>query len=97
MHESRSELASGVAGCILIVALAAMICGPAAIAQEPKKDAAEAVGEGNAARWLEYYRRERGQQWDAKPGVEGGGTKPADLPEAREPVHREPAPETERR
>jgi hypothetical protein len=26
-------------------------------------DAAEQVGEGNAARWLEYYRRDRGQNW----------------------------------
>jgi hypothetical protein len=82
---------------MLIVALATMICGPAAVAEEPKKDAAEAVGEGNAARWLEYYRRERGQQWDAKPGVEGGGTKPVDSPQTREPAQREPPPQPERR
>jgi hypothetical protein len=35
------------------------------LAEETRKDAAESVGEGNAARWLEYYRHERGQQWDA--------------------------------
>jgi hypothetical protein len=43
---------------------------PARVASEEKdppeparKDAAEAVGEGNAARWLDYYRRERGENW----------------------------------
>lgn len=37
----------------------------AATPQEKREptDAAEKVGEGNAARWLEYYRRERGQNW----------------------------------
>ncbi len=38
--------------------------------EPPKKDAAESVGEGNASRWLEYYRRERGDNWDAKPAGE---------------------------
>jgi hypothetical protein len=31
--------------------------------EPPRKDAAKAVGEGNTARWLDYYRRERGQSW----------------------------------
>jgi hypothetical protein len=35
--------------------------------ESPRKDAAEEVGEGNAARWLEYYRRERGQSWSRPP------------------------------
>jgi hypothetical protein len=34
------------------------------------KDAAEAVGEGNASRWLDFYRRERGQSWEAAPSVQ---------------------------
>jgi len=34
--------------------------------QPERKDAAESVGEGNAARWLEYYRRERGESWESK-------------------------------
>lgn len=44
-----------------------LLCASAALAGDPpqaeRKDAAQAVGEGNAARWLEYYRRERGQDW----------------------------------
>jgi hypothetical protein len=50
---------------------------------ESRKDAAEAVGEGNAARWLDYYRRERGENWkqpagdDAqKPAPEEGKSAP---------------------
>jgi hypothetical protein len=82
---------------MLIAMMATMICCPAALGEERKKDAAEAVGEGNAAGWLEYYRRERGQQWDAKPGVEGSGTKPADLPDPREPARPETPPQPERR
>ena len=35
---------------------------------ESRKDAAEAVGEGNAARWLDYYRRERGENWKEPAG-----------------------------
>ena len=66
-----------------------------AMAEDPKKDAAEEVGEGNAARWLEYYRRERGQQWDPKPGT-GGARKSADAPEPREPVQRDSIPQSER-
>ena len=97
MHEPRSHLTRAVTGSMLIAILGMMICCAAALGEEPKKDAAEAVGEGNAARWLEYYRRERGQQWDAKPGVEGGGTKPADLPDAREPAQRETPPQPEQR
>lgn len=34
------------------------------------KDAAEAVGEGNASRWLDFYRRERGQNWEVSPSVQ---------------------------
>jgi hypothetical protein len=52
--------------------------------EEAKRDAAEAIGEGNAARWLDYYRRERGQQWEL------GRDTPGKPPDATQP--REPAP-----
>jgi hypothetical protein len=82
-----------IATCAAIVASIA----PLATAEEAKKDAAEAVGEGNAARWLDYYRRERGEQWESKkPDNEHLG-KPADSPEPREePRSDAPAP-SERR
>ena len=83
---------------LLFIACAVLLCESCsiAIADDPKKDAAEAVGEGNAARWLDYYRRERGQQWDPKPGAEGAA-KPADAPEPRDPEPRDSMPQPERR
>ena len=52
---------------LLAATLLALVSLPAMGAdQQPqgsRKDAAEAVGEGNTARWLEYYRRERGENW----------------------------------
>jgi hypothetical protein len=49
----------------------AMSAGSVQAEQEPaRKDAAEAVGEGNTSRWLDYYRRERGQDWSAPPATE---------------------------
>ena len=51
--------------------LLAMSAGSVHAEQEPaRKDAAEAVGEGNTSRWLDYYRRERGQDWSAPPAAE---------------------------
>jgi len=44
---------------------------------ESRKDAAEAVGEGNAARWLDYYRRERGENWKQPAGEEAQKSPPA--------------------
>jgi hypothetical protein len=43
---------------------------------ESRKDAAEAVGEGNAARWLDYYRRERGENWKQPAGEEAQKSPP---------------------
>ena len=53
----------------------------------PRKDAAEAVGEGNTARWLDYYRRERGQGW-TQPTNEGAQkpSSPEDQPNAPYPT-----------
>src|SRR4051794_30104076 len=48
-----------------------------AFAEEPKKDAAETVGEGNASRWLDFYRRERGEHWDSNPHTEAPGSPPS--------------------
>ena len=83
---------------LFFIACAVLLCEGCSIAmaEDPKKDAAEEVGEGNAARWLEYYRRERGQQWDPKPESEGAG-KSADAPEPREPAQRDSMPQPERR
>jgi hypothetical protein len=55
--------------------------------EPPRKDAAEAVGEGNAAHWLDYYRRERGQTW-AQPTTEGAQkpTSPECEPSAPHPA-----------
>lgn len=50
---------------ICLVGIAALISADNAWAQ-PRKDAAEAVQEGNVANWLEYYRRERAPTGDAK-------------------------------
>ena len=49
----------------VLVALSAGVQG--AEPQPAPKDAAQAVGEGNTSRWLDYYRRERGQDWVAPP------------------------------
>jgi hypothetical protein len=57
-----------------------------ALAEEPKKDAAETVGEGNASRWLDFYRRERGEHWDTTPRSEDPGA----TPEPAEPRERPP-------
>lgn len=56
----------------------------------PKKDAAESVGEGNASRWLEYYRRERGDNWDAKQAGESStpAAQPKDQPQ--QPAEKRP-------
>jgi hypothetical protein len=43
---------------------------------ESRKDAAEAVGEGNAARWLDYYRRERGENWTQPVGEDAQKASP---------------------
>jgi len=51
---------------------------------ESRKDAAEAVGEGNAARWLDYYRRERGENWKQPAGEEAQKS----LPPAEESTQR---------
>jgi hypothetical protein len=64
------------------------------LAEEAKKDAAEAIGEGNAVRWLDYYRRERGQDWHAggdAPSKTPGGTQP------REPPPKEAPPPPDKR
>jgi len=45
-------------------------------AEEAGKDAAQAVGEGNAARWLDYYRRERGENWKQPAGEEAQKSPP---------------------
>ena len=50
---------------------------------ESRKDAAEAVGEGNAARWLDYYRRERGENWKQPVGED---TQKALPPEEKSPL-----------
>ncbi len=64
------------------------------LAEEAKKGAAEAIGEGNAARWLDYYRRERGQDWRA---AGDGPSKPPDGTQPREPAPKEaPSPPDKR-
>jgi hypothetical protein len=65
-------------------------------AEQPRKEAAEEVSEGNAARWLEYYRRERGHNWALPPqtGPEQERARPARTP-APEPLpHSDPLPGT---
>jgi hypothetical protein len=91
MRERRSNLIRLLSACAVLWSA----CCPV-IAEESKKDAAEAVGEGNAARWLDYYRRERGQQWDPKPGAEAAG-KPADKSEPHAPARSDPTPQPDRR
>jgi hypothetical protein len=83
---------------LFLIAGALLLCEGCsiAVAEESRKDAAQEVGEGNAARWLEYYRRERGQQWDPNPGTEGAA-KPADAPQPREPAHPDSTPQPEQR
>jgi hypothetical protein len=71
---------AGVAG--LCLALSA-----AAADEPPRKDAAESVGEGNASRWLDYYRRERGDNWDAKPA----GESPAPPAQPKDQPQQQPA------
>jgi len=67
-----------------------------AFAEEPKKDAAETVGEGNASRWLDFYRRERGEHWDSKPRSESPDrAKPPAEPREQLPV--DPVPASEKR
>lgn len=48
-------------------------------AKPDKKDAAEAVQEGNVQQWIEYYQRTRPQAPPASP------TKPPDTPPPRKP------------
>jgi hypothetical protein len=73
----------GVLGAVLWLVAAAETDPP----ELPRKDAAEAVGEGNTARWLDYYRRERGQGW-AQPSNEGAQkpNSPQDEPDAPYPA-----------
>jgi hypothetical protein len=57
----------------LAFALSASLPFAAGAEKEPSeshKDAAEAVGEGNTARWFDYYRRERGENWKQPVGEE---------------------------
>ena len=79
---------------LLIGSFSALLLGAGitAVADDPKKDAAEEVGEGNASRWLDFYRRERGQQWEPKPGNEAKD-KPADpvVPQDDSPRDAQPA------
>jgi hypothetical protein len=81
---------------MLCIIWSLLICALACAAEEPKKDAAESVGEGNAARWLEYYRRERGQHWDRKAGEDSAG-KPQAAPPAPEPSNNNGPPKDQRR
>jgi hypothetical protein len=83
---------------LLIASFSALVFGAGltAIAEDPKKDAAEAVGEGNASRWLDFYRRERGQQWESKPGNEAKD-KPADPVAPQDDSRRDTQPAVDRR
>jgi len=63
----------------LAFALSASLLYAAGAEKEPsesRKDAAEAVGEGNAARWLDYYRREGGENWKQPAGEDGQKSSP---------------------
>lgn len=72
---------------------------PVALGAEPepsRKDAAESVGEGNTSRWLDYYRRERGQDWAAPPTGEtkAPSTHPDETPRSQpsgEPAQSKPS------
>ena len=85
-------------GQFLIASFSALLlgAGPTVLAEDPKQEAAEAVGEGNASRWLDFYRRERGQRWESKPGSEAKD-KPADPVVPQDDSRREPQPAVERR
>jgi hypothetical protein len=75
-------LRRGVLAAILVVALGTSRLDAGEVEKkepsEPRKDAAEAVGEGNAARWLDYYRRERGENWKQPAGEEAQKPRPAE-------------------
>ena len=75
-------LRHGVLAAILVVALGASQLDAAEVEKkepsEPRKDAAEAVGEGNAARWLDYYRRERGENWKQPAGEQAQKPEPVE-------------------
>jgi hypothetical protein len=86
--ERRASIA---AVCVAIVLLRVSCAGSA---EEASKDAAQAVGEGNAARWLDYYRRERGQEWKSSDEIAG---KPPDATQAREPAQKDTAPPADKR
>ena len=83
----RAQLrASSAATCVAILLLSIPCAGSA---EEAGKDAAQAVGEGNAARWLDYYRRERGQEWKLS---DEGARKPPDATQPREPAQKDTSP-----
>jgi len=93
LHSARHEMRHAILrSCAALALTLAQI----ALAEEPKKDAAEAVGEGNASRWLDFYRRERGEHWDSKPRSENPGqaTAPAE-PREQPPV--DPVPNSDKR
>jgi len=78
---------------VLCVALAAGAALARDDQQPARTDAAEKVGEGNAQRWLEYYRRERGADWQKQePATPGAAPtelpKPAPPPDADPPARR---------
>jgi hypothetical protein len=65
----RNHLAASIVVAVSAVSL--QVAGAGTDPPEPPRtEAAEAVGEGNAARCLDYYRRERGQTW-TQPTNEG--------------------------
>jgi hypothetical protein len=63
---------NGVALALGTIAIAAgwVASSPAGEPESKATDAAEAVGEGNASRWLDFYRRERGQNWEGAPSLQ---------------------------
>ena len=83
---------------LLIASFSALLLGAGltVVADDPKQDAAEAVGEGNASRWLDFYRRERGQQWESKPGSEATD-KPTEAVVPQDDSRRDPQPAVDRR
>jgi hypothetical protein len=83
----RAERRASIAAVCFAIVLLSVRC--AGSAEEASKDAAQAVGEGNAARWLDYYRRERGQEWKLRDEIAG---KPAEAMQPREPAQKDTAP-----
>jgi hypothetical protein len=86
-HEMRHAIIGSCAAIALTIA-------QFAFAEEPKKDAAGTVGEGNASRWLDFYRRERGEHWDSNSHTKAPGspTAPAERRD-RPPVDPVPGPD----